>query len=125
MKILVAEEDPLMSKMLEYRLKIDRYEVIVTHDVSEALKKIEKFHPDLVITDIMASFTTGLELVRAVKTRYVTIPIIVLSAPGQANIVMEAFRLGADDYVSKPFNPDELSLRVKRFVTRMPATLAC
>jgi len=122
MKILVAEADPLMSKMLEYRLKIDRHEVMVTRDGSEALKKIEKVRPDLVITDIMMPFTSGLELIRSVKARYITIPVIVLSAPGQANIVIEAFRLGADDYMSKPFNLDELSLRVKRFA---PAGLAC
>src|ERR1700759_3955339 len=125
MKILVAEEDPLMSKMLEYRLKIDRHEVIVTADGREALKKIEKFYPDLIITDIMVPFTSGLELVRSVKARYITIPIIVLSAMNQADIIIEAFRLGADDYMSKPFNLDELSLRVKRFVNRAPARLAC
>jgi DNA-binding response OmpR family regulator len=125
MKILVAEEDPLMSKMLEYRLKIDRHEVIVTHDASEALKKIEKFDPDLVITDIMAPFTSGLELIRSVKARYITIPIIVLSGMDQPNIIIEAFKLGADDYMSKPFNLDELSLRVKRFVTQTPARLKC
>ena len=47
MKILVAEDDPLMSKILEYRLKMDRHEVMVTRDGSDALAKIEKFHPDL------------------------------------------------------------------------------
>jgi len=125
MKILVAEDDPLMSKILEYRLKMDRHEVMVTRDGSDALAKIETFHPDLIITDIMVPFTSGLELVRAVKARYITIPIIVLSAMGQADIIIEAFRLGADDYMSKPFNLDELSLRVKRFVTRAPAVLAC
>jgi DNA-binding response OmpR family regulator len=125
MKILVAEEDPLMSKMLEYRLKMDRHEVMVSRDGSEALKKIEKVRPDLVITDIMVPFTSGLELIRAVKARYITIPIIVLSGMDQASIIIEAFRLGADDYMSKPFNLDELSLRVKRFMSRTPAGPAC
>ena len=124
MKILVAEEDPLMSKMLEYRLKIDRHEVMVTRDGDEALKTIEMFYPDLLITDIMAPFTSGLELIRAVKARYITIPVMVLSAMNQADIIIEAFRLGADDYMSKPFNLDELSLRVQRFATRPPARLA-
>ena len=124
MKILIAEEDPLMSTMLEYRLKIDRHEVIVTPDGNEALKTIERFYPDLLITDIMVPFTSGLELVRAVKARYINIPIIVLSAMDQASIIIESFRLGADDYMNKPFNPDELSLRVKRFGARPPARLA-
>ncbi len=64
----------------------------------------------------MMPFSSGLEIVGAVKKRVgKNIPIIVLSAMGQENIVLEAFQLGADDYITKPFSPNELSMRVKRY----------
>src|ERR1700756_5086504 len=116
MKILVAEDDQLMIKMLEFRLKKDGHEVIITHDGREAVNKLDEFQPDLVITDIMMPYLSGLEVVSAVKKRYPTgTPVIILSGMGQENVVLEAFQLGADDYITKPFSPNELSVRVRRF----------
>ncbi|HEY4325915.1 MAG TPA: response regulator transcription factor [Mucilaginibacter sp.] len=116
MKILVAEDDQLMLKMLEFRLKKDGHEVIVTRDGREAVAKLLEFKPDLVITDIMMPYISGLEVVGAVKKQYPTgTPVIILSGMGQENVVLEAFQLGADDYITKPFSPNELSVRVRRF----------
>jgi len=116
MKILVAEDDQLMLKMLEFRLKKDGHEVIVTHDGREALEKIDEHQPDLVITDIMMPYSSGLEIVGAVKAKYQNrIPVIILSGMGQENVVLEAFELGADDFITKPFSPNELTVRVRRF----------
>ena len=64
----------------------------------------------------MMPYTSGLEILGFVKnTAAKKIPVIVLSAMGQENVVVEAFSLGADDYITKPFSPNELSLRVRRF----------
>ena len=116
MKILIAEDDDLMRKTIEFRLKRDGHEVIVTCDGREALQKIEEHMPDLIITDIMMPYTSGLELIGAVRQKYLfRIPIIVLSGMGQEEVVLEAFQLGADDFMTKPFSPNELSLRVRRF----------
>jgi len=116
MKILVAEDDDLMLKMLEFRLKKDGHEVIVTHDGREAMDKIDELLPDLVITDIMMPYLSGLEIIGAVKTKYPgTMPVIIISGMGQESVVLEAFKLGADDFITKPFSPNELSVRVKRF----------
>jgi DNA-binding response OmpR family regulator len=116
MKILVAEDDQLMLKILEFRLKKDGHEVIVTRDGREAVAKLDEFQPDLVITDIMMPYLSGLEVVGAVKSKYPTgTPVIILSGMGQENVVLEAFQLGADDYITKPFSPNELSVRVHRF----------
>lgn len=79
MKILVAEDDELMLKMLEFRLKKDGHEVIVTHDGREALDKIEELVPDLVITDIMMPYLSGLEIIGAVKQRYRALCLLSLS----------------------------------------------
>lgn len=115
MKILVAEDEPIMLKTIELRLKKDGYDVIAVSDGREALKQIRENTPDLLITDIMMPYSSGLELVGAVKQELSSpIPVIILSAMGQEDIVVKAFKLGADDFLNKPFSPNELSLRVKR-----------
>lgn len=115
MKILIAEDDELILKIIEFRLKKDGHEVIVTKDGRDALLKIEELQPDMVISDIMMPYTSGLEIVSALKTKFEKkIPIIILSSMGQEDVVLEAFKLGADDFITKPFSPNELSMRIKR-----------
>jgi DNA-binding response OmpR family regulator len=117
MKILVAEDEPLMLMAIEAKLRNDGYEVVGVGDGREALKAFEASTPDLIITDILMPYTSGLELIGIVKSHTsAKIPIIVLSALGQEETVMEAFQLGADDFLTKPFNPTELSVRVKRLL---------
>lgn len=117
MTILVAEDEMIMLKTIELRLKKDGHTIILCQDGREAIKKIEELTPDLIITDIMMPYASGLEIIGAVKKKGGRkIPIIVLSAMGQENVVLEAFQLGADDYITKPFSPNELSVRVKRYI---------
>ncbi|HMZ46076.1 MAG TPA: response regulator, partial [Chitinophagaceae bacterium] len=74
----------------------------------------------LIITDIMMPYTSGLELVGIVKANLnKKTPIIVLSGMGEENIVLQAFEMGADDFLTKPFKPSELSLRVKRLEMKL------
>lgn len=114
MRILIAEDDELMLRTLEFRLKKDGHDVTLARDGRDALQKVEQLLPDLVISDIMMPYCSGLEIVAAVKETRQT-PIIILSAMGQEDIVLEAFRLGADDFLTKPFSPNELSVRINRF----------
>lgn len=117
MTVLVAEDEIIMLKTIEMRLKKDGHNVIVCQDGREAVRKIDEVSPDLIITDMMMPFFSGLEIIGAVRKKEGRkIPIIVLSAMGQENVVLEAFQLGADDYITKPFSPNELSVRVKRYV---------
>ena len=118
MTILIAEDDLIMLKTIEHRLKKDGHTVILAADGREALKELEALSPDLIITDIMMPFSSGLEIVEAAKKKAgKKIPVIVLSAMGQENVVLEAFQLGADDFITKPFSPNELSMRVKRYLS--------
>ncbi len=117
MKILIAEDEPLILMAVERQLKKDGFEIIITTDGREALLILDKMSPDLIITDILMPFTSGLELIGIIKSSpKKNIPIIVLSALGQENTVLEAFQLGADDFLTKPFNPTELSMRVRRLL---------
>jgi DNA-binding response OmpR family regulator len=119
MKILIADDELIMLKIIELRLKKDGHEVIVTSNGQEALEQIKLQDPDMIIADIMMPFTSGLEIVSVVKhdNNYRKVPIIILSSMGQENVVLEAFNLGADDYITKPFSPNELSMRVKRLAS--------
>lgn len=117
-KILIVEDEELMLKSLEFRLKKDGYQVFAAKDGVNALELIKENQFDLIITDIMLPFVGGLEIVSKVKTDPATknTPVIVLSAVGLENVVLEAFQLGADDFITKPFNLSELSIRVKKHV---------
>ena len=120
MKILIAEDEALILQTLELKLKKEGYEVIGCVDGLDALQKIDSEQPDLIITDIMMSYMSGLEVVRKVKNDLSSknIPVIVLSTMGQESIVEEAFDLGADDYLKKPFSLSELSIRIKKLAKK-------
>jgi len=116
MKILIIEDDLMISYTLEFRLKKDGYEVTTARDGREAIEKLQSGKFNLVTTDLMLPFVTGLEVLSYVKLAMPELPIIVLSGDNAEGTVSEALKLGADDYLEKPFNPTELSQRVKRLL---------
>jgi two-component system response regulator VicR len=123
-KILIAEDDTLMRKILKLILQKEGYQVISAKDGSTAIEKILLFNPDLVITDIILPFRSGLEIISLTKENFKNIPIIVVSVLGEEKeTVIEAFTLGADDFISKPFNANELLIRVKRLLDNIKFNL--
>ena len=117
MKILIAEDDEMMLKTMEFKLIREGYEVITCSDGKEALDKIVSENPDLIISDIEMPFVSGLDIVNKVKIELqLDIPIIILSAVGLEKTVLKAFELGTDDFITKPFSPNELIVRVKRLL---------
>jgi len=116
-KILIIEDDELMLKVLQFILKKEGYQLTISKDGLDAIEKIPVILPDLILTDVMLPYKSGLEVINFVKENHSSIPVIVLSALGEEErTVVEAFKLGADDFVAKPFNPNELMLRVKRLL---------
>jgi DNA-binding response OmpR family regulator len=119
MKILIAEDDEMMLKTMEFKLIREGYEVISCSDGKEALEKIVSENPDLIISDIEMPFASGLDIVNKVKVELkLDIPIIILSAVGLEKTVLKAFELGTDDFITKPFSPNELIVRIKRLLMR-------
>lgn len=115
MKILICEDEEIMLTALEFRLKKQGYEVIRAEDGQVAIEKIQTQDPDLIIADIMMPHVSGLELITFVRQdQRKETPIIVISALELDEVVLEASRLGANDFISKPFKPIELILRIKR-----------
>ena len=116
-KILIVEDDELIIKILEFILNKEGYELSVIRDGLSAIENLKMINPDLVMTDLILPYKSGLEIISYVKENLEKTRIIVLSALGQEeHSVSEAFKLGADDFIAKPFNPNELVLRVKRLL---------
>ncbi|MFV8326352.1 response regulator transcription factor [Flavobacterium sp. ZS1P14] len=119
MKILIAEDDEMMLKTMEFKLIREGYEVISCPDGKIALDKIVSENPDLILTDIEMPFASGLDIVAKVKVELkLKIPLIILSAVGLEKTVLKAFELGADDFITKPFSPNELIVRIKRLLVK-------
>lgn len=116
-KILLIEDDQLILKMVEFKLKKEGFQVYIAMDGDAGLKAVHELKPDMVITDLMIPFKSGLEITYLVKKDFPEIPVLVLSALGEEeSSVQQAFKLGASDFITKPFNPNELVLRIKRFI---------
>lgn len=116
-KIVLAEDNSMLSMVLKFRLEKEGYELLIAVDGKEALDLIEKHNPELILTDIMMPFISGLEVISHVRNvlNFQT-PIVVFSAAGQEKIVLQAFDLGATDFMTKPLSPNELVLRIKRLL---------
>ena len=116
-KILIIEDDELMIKILVFILSKEGYQLTVLKDGLNAIEQLHDINPDMVITDLLLPYKSGLEVISFVKSHFDKKVIIALSSLGkEENSVSEAFKLGADDFIAKPFNPNELVLRVKRLL---------
>lgn len=120
MKILICEDDLMTLKALEHKLKNEGYETITALDGKQAIEFLNNnLGIDLLLTDLHMPLTSGLELITHVRNVLKSnIPIIMLTRVGLEDTVLHAFELGADDYVTKPFSPEELSLRIKRVIMK-------
>jgi DNA-binding response OmpR family regulator len=119
-KVLLVEDDPVILRLLEVNFDLEGFDVVVAHDGAEGIDLARSERPDLVISDIMMPNVSGLELVAALKGDGTTagIPIILLSAKAQSADVKAGMEAGADDYVTKPFEPLELVDRVRALIAR-------
>jgi DNA-binding response OmpR family regulator len=121
--VLVVDDDPVILKLLEVNFEMEGFVVLVAHDGEEGIEVARNERPDVIVSDIMMPRVSGLELVTALKSDPGTsdIPIILLSAKAQNADVRSGLDAGADDYVTKPFEPLDLVDRVNRLLdTRKP-----
>jgi two-component system response regulator VicR len=116
-KILIIEDDKLISSLVQFRLKKEGYETFLVSDGNEGILAIDSYLPDMIITDVMMPFRSGIEIIHHARQSCPDTPIIVLSSLGEEEeVVLEAFNLGVADFIPKPFNPNELAIRVKRIL---------
>lgn len=120
-KILVVEDEKDIVKMLRYNLEKEGFKVIDARDGEDALDLAVRQHPDLILLDLMLPGMDGLEVCKALKKENKTssIPIIMLTAKSQESDKVVGLELGADDYITKPFSPRELTARIKAVLRRV------
>jgi len=118
--VLVADDEEDIRSLVAFRLRRAGYEVITAADGEEALLLATTRLPDLVVLDMMMPKATGLEVTRSMREHEATkvIPVILLTARAQEGDVMSGFEAGADDYVKKPFSPQDLQARVQALLER-------
>jgi len=120
-RILIVEDDAGLAKLLADNLGIDGFEVKWTPDPREALASCETFDPDLVLLDVMLPGQNGFEMVGPL--REAGLPVIMVSAHSQRADKIRGLELGADDYVTKPFDFEELVARIHAVLRRRIATV--
>jgi len=113
-KILIIDDDTSLRRVLEYNLQEEGYAVFAAADGAAGLTLFDEQQPELVITDLKMPGMTGFQVLAGVKTRSRETPVIVITAFGAVETAVEAMKLGAHDYITKPFNRDELKLVVKK-----------
>jgi DNA-binding response OmpR family regulator len=118
--ILVADDDPLLSDLVRFRLEAVGHRLTLVEDGQAALAAVRADRPDILILDAMMPILSGQQLLRTLKADpgLATIPIIMLTARKGQDDIMTALQSGVDDYVTKPFLPDELVLRIERLLAR-------
>lgn len=117
-KIMIVDDDSNIRELVIALLQNNGFEVCEAADGHEALQNIDIDNPDLAIIDIMMPNMDGFELCRHLRSYYENMPILMLTAKGELANKVKGFGLGADDYLTKPFEGDELVVRVQALLRR-------
>ena len=118
--ILVVEDDPVILDLLAVNFELEGYVVVRAVDGEEGLAQARRSRPAVVVTDVMMPKRSGLDLLRDIRSdpELAPTPVILVSAKALASDVRDGLAAGADDYVTKPFEPDDLLVRVEKLLGR-------
>jgi len=118
MRILLVEDEEQLNKIIKMNLELEGYEVIAVDNGRKALQLVENQHFDLLILDVMLPEVSGFQICEQVRLRNKKVGIIIISAKDTSQDRIQGLKLGADDYLTKPFNLEELFLRVQNLLKR-------
>jgi two-component system alkaline phosphatase synthesis response regulator PhoP len=117
-KILIIEDELALQQTLKLNLELENYHVETCSSGGDAIPQIKKFAPDLILLDIMLPILSGVEIYKKLKELKITTPVIFLTAKNNVQDKIEGLKLGADDYITKPFDLEELLLRINNVLKR-------
>ena len=117
-KILIIEDDPAMLRGLKDNFEFEGYSVFTASDGQQGLEQALALQPDLILLDLMLPKVNGYEVCRFLREEKLEMPILMLTAKGQESDIVLGLKLGADDYITKPFSIRELLARVEAFLRR-------
>ena len=116
--VLVADDEPRITKLVSIALSEEGFRVVTATGGEDALAKAEEVRPDIVLLDIVMPDLDGIEVMRQLREQR-PVPVILLTAKGATADKAKGLDLGADDYIAKPFHPDELAARVRAVIRRV------
>ncbi|SHI08201.1 DNA-binding response regulator, OmpR family, contains REC and winged-helix (wHTH) domain [Clostridium collagenovorans DSM 3089] len=119
-KVLVVDDDENISEVIKIYLQNLGYDTMLAHDGKDALEKFSSYKPNLIILDVMLPYMDGIDVLKQIR-RDSEVPVILLTAKGDTFDKVLGLELGADDYMVKPFEPKELTARVKAVLRRYNA----
>ena len=118
--LLIAEDDPLLLKALGFYFEKKGYGVTLVSEGRDAISKIREHAFDLIITDLNMPFASGLEIISLVRNELKKdTPIIMLTSVGVENTELEAFKMGVNEFVAKPFSPQVLEVRIEKILSQV------
>lgn len=112
-KISIIEDELALQQTLKLNLELENYQVDTCSSGGDAISQIKKFAPDLILLDIMLPVLSGVEIYKQLKKLDIATPVIFLTAKNNVQDKIEGLKLGADDYITKPFDLEELLLRIQ------------
>jgi two-component system response regulator TrcR len=118
MKILIVEDERTLSMIISDTLRDEGFDVVQAYDGNQGLSNLRVHHPDVVIADVMMPNMDGFEMVRQMRRTDKTTPVLFLTARSSTDDLVAGFKLGANDYLKKPFKMQELIIRVKALAGR-------
>lgn len=123
--ILIVDDEEDIIELIKYNLKSEGYTILTAMTGEQAIKIARKFRPDLLVLDLMLPGIDGLEVTRHLKKEVATmdIPIVMVTAKGEESDIVAGLELGANDYISKPFSPRELTARIRAILRRRRKTI--
>jgi DNA-binding response OmpR family regulator len=122
-KILIVDDAPELTQLLKMTLSRDGYQVEIANDGLEGLRKAYDLRPDLILLDILMPGMNGLEMLARFRD-FSDVPVIMLTALGKTGMKIDGLNKGADDYVTKPFDTDELKARIRALLRRAALSVA-
>lgn len=123
--ILIVDDEEDIIELIKYNLKSEGYTILTAMTGEQAIKIAKKSQPDLLVLDLMLPGIDGLEVTRHLKKEDATmdIPIVMVTAKGEESDIVAGLELGANDYISKPFSPKELTARIRAILRRRKKTI--
>ena len=116
-KVLIVDDEPELANLLKFLMEDEGFSVDIEYNGESALSYVQNNRPDVVILDIMLPKMNGFDVCNQIR-RFTTIPVLILSAKMQSEDIIKGLEIGADDYMTKPFNHRELVIRIKKILSR-------
>ena len=122
MRVLLVEDEKSLRDIIKLNLELENWEVIVATNGEEALDKIDSEYFDIIVLDLMIPKINGIDVLKSFRIKNPDVPVIIISAKSTSSDRIKGLKVGADDYLAKPFDIEELLLRINKLVDRNTAT---